>query len=175
MVHFGKNVLATLVHLEGSSYRKPGVSMLVHENGETTGNISGGCVEKFVVDECTSVFKNKISKMITYDGRHRLGCDGLLHILLESFSPDSYFLAAFDTMVANRESISFNSTYQLVENIQLGNWMSGMQFGDQYFPFDHQKEFTFSEKENPKSLQLHRSFDPMMQLIILVLNMMRLN
>ena len=27
-----KNVLATVVHLEGSSYRKPGVRMLISEN-----------------------------------------------------------------------------------------------------------------------------------------------
>ena len=39
----GKKVaLATVVHVEGSSYRRPGARMLVTEDGEMTGAISGG-------------------------------------------------------------------------------------------------------------------------------------
>ncbi|MFM8488522.1 MAG: XdhC family protein, partial [Bacteroidota bacterium] len=38
-------LLATVVHVEGSSYRRPGARMLVDENGMMTGAISGGCLE----------------------------------------------------------------------------------------------------------------------------------
>ena len=42
------NVLATVVDLDGSSYRKPGVRMLLSSNGKMIGAVSGGCVEKEV-------------------------------------------------------------------------------------------------------------------------------
>ena len=48
-----RSVLATVVDLEGSSYRRPGVGMLIHENGQTFGAVSGGCVEKEVVMQST--------------------------------------------------------------------------------------------------------------------------
>jgi len=38
-------VLATVVKVEGSSYRRPGARMLVTEDGQMTGAISGGCLE----------------------------------------------------------------------------------------------------------------------------------
>ena len=41
-----KSVLATVVALEGSSYRRPGVRMLIQENGKTFGAVSGGCVKE---------------------------------------------------------------------------------------------------------------------------------
>ncbi len=37
--------LATVVRVEGSSYRKPGARMLVSSGGERAGTISGGCLE----------------------------------------------------------------------------------------------------------------------------------
>ncbi len=37
--------LATVVHVEGSSYRKPGARMLVSSKGERAGTVSGGCLE----------------------------------------------------------------------------------------------------------------------------------
>jgi xanthine dehydrogenase accessory factor len=40
-----KAALATVVHVIGSSYRRPGARMLVTEDGELTGAISGGCLE----------------------------------------------------------------------------------------------------------------------------------
>lgn len=40
-----QTALATVVHLEGSAYRRPGARMLVTEDGKLTGAISGGCLE----------------------------------------------------------------------------------------------------------------------------------
>ena len=42
-------VLATVVLLDGSSYRKPGVKMIISSSNKTYGNISGGCVEKDII------------------------------------------------------------------------------------------------------------------------------
>ena len=72
-----KSVLVTVVALDGSSYRKPGVRMLVLENGKMIGAVSGGCVEKEILIQSQSVFESTISKVMTYDGRYRLGCEGV--------------------------------------------------------------------------------------------------
>ncbi|NNC69380.1 MAG: XdhC family protein, partial [Flavobacteriaceae bacterium] len=90
-----KSVLATVVHLEGSSYRKPGVRMLIDEYGTMTGAVSGGCVEKEVVRRAKSVFADGKAKVIAYDGRYRLGCEGTLYILIEPFIISENFSQAF--------------------------------------------------------------------------------
>ena len=77
-------VLATIVDLKGSSYRKPGVSrMLFREDGLQLGAISGGCVEKDVWNYSKDIFKTGKSKTISYDGRYRLSCEGIIYILIE--------------------------------------------------------------------------------------------
>jgi xanthine dehydrogenase accessory factor len=38
-------VLATVVQVDGSSYRRPGARMLVTDDQTITGAISGGCLE----------------------------------------------------------------------------------------------------------------------------------
>jgi xanthine dehydrogenase accessory factor len=39
-------VLATVVQVEGSAYRRPGARMLIPLYGQTVGTISGGCLEQ---------------------------------------------------------------------------------------------------------------------------------
>ena len=80
-----KIVLVTVVALEGSSYRRPGVRMLINEDGEVNGAVSGGCVEKEIHHQAKGVFQTGKAKMMTYDGRLRLGCEGILCIY--SLSP----------------------------------------------------------------------------------------
>ena len=56
--HLGLDcVLATVVDLDGSSYRRPGVRMLINEHGHMTGAVSGGCVEKEILKQSGTVFK----------------------------------------------------------------------------------------------------------------------
>ncbi|MGA8742895.1 MAG: XdhC family protein, partial [Terracidiphilus sp.] len=38
-------VLATVVDVEGPSYRKPGARMLIAPDGRRSGTVSGGCLE----------------------------------------------------------------------------------------------------------------------------------
>lgn len=110
-----KAVLASVVHLEGSSYRRPGVRMLILEDGSMIGAVSGGCVEKEVKRQAESVFKTHTAKIMTYDGRYRLGCEGILYILLEPFSPDREFLELFARVITRRENFAISSYYQKQE------------------------------------------------------------
>lgn len=107
-----KTVLASVVALEGSSYRRPGVRMLIREDGLMEGAVSGGCVEKEVLRQSHSVFETGIPKVITYDGRYRLGCEGILYILIEPFEPGDEFISRFKEAVLNREPVEVETYYR---------------------------------------------------------------
>ena len=57
----GTSVLATLVTVEGSSYRRPGARLLVLENGTRIGSISGGCLEEDVMARARRVLETGIA------------------------------------------------------------------------------------------------------------------
>lgn len=86
-----KTALATVVHVEGSSYRSPGARMLVEENGMMTGAISGGCLEGDALRKAMLAMNEKVNKLVTYDTSDeddakfgvQLGCNGIVHILFE--------------------------------------------------------------------------------------------
>ncbi|HEX8328210.1 MAG TPA: XdhC/CoxI family protein [Hymenobacter sp.] len=83
--------LATVVEVEGSAYRRPGARMLVTDDGQLTGAISGGCLEGDARQRAQRVLQRGQPALITYDTsdeddpRHGLGpgCQGVVHILLE--------------------------------------------------------------------------------------------
>ncbi|MEP5611152.1 MAG: XdhC/CoxI family protein [Cyclobacteriaceae bacterium] len=86
-----KSVLATVVHVEGSSYRRPSARMLVDENGITTGAISGGCLEGDALRKALYALVQKKNTLITYDTSDeedaivgaQLGCNGIIQVLFE--------------------------------------------------------------------------------------------
>ena len=107
-----KSVLATVVALDGSSYRKPGVRMLIASDGSMTGAISGGCVEKEVRRRAQTVLEDDRPKMITYDGRYRLGCEGILHILVEPFLATEESVEQFKQQLERREPFTIVSYFE---------------------------------------------------------------
>jgi xanthine/CO dehydrogenase XdhC/CoxF family maturation factor len=87
----GDAVLATLVKVEGSSYRRPGARLLLLADGRRIGSISGGCLEDDVITHARDVLANGMAKMITYDTTTEndlvwgvgLGCHGVVYVLIE--------------------------------------------------------------------------------------------
>ncbi|WP_299056640.1 XdhC family protein [uncultured Polaribacter sp.] len=138
-----KNVLASVVYLEGSSYRKPGVRMLISEDKTTVGAVSGGCVEKEIIKRANTVFKDQKPKIITYDGRYRLGCEGILYVLIEPFFIATNFLNAFSEADKNRESLKIES-YYTKQDEAFGNFGS-------IVTFENNETFKFSEEFIPES------------------------
>ncbi len=106
-----KAVLVTVVDLVGSSYRKPGVRMLVMENGESVGAISGGCVEKDVLRQAQMVTDTGKPLMMAYDGRFKLGCEGTIAILLEPFAPVAKLIEHFRKSILARESFQISAPF----------------------------------------------------------------
>jgi len=96
-VHAGKkSALAAVVHLNGSSYRRPGARMLVTDEGELTGAISGGCLEGDALRKAMMVLSQQKSKLVTYDTNDeddaivglQLGCAGVIQVLFEPINPN---------------------------------------------------------------------------------------
>ncbi|WP_439558326.1 XdhC family protein, partial [Dyadobacter sp.] len=90
-----KMALATVVHVEGSSYRRPGARMLVTDDGQLTGAISGGCLEGDALRKALLAISQQKNKLVTYDTTDendttlgvQLGCNGIVHILFEPIQP----------------------------------------------------------------------------------------
>lgn len=84
-------VLATVVHVEGSSYRRAGARMLVDEDGIMTGAISGGCLEGDALRKALHALHQGKNKLVTYDTSDendavigaQLGCNGVIQVLFE--------------------------------------------------------------------------------------------
>lgn len=131
-------VTATVVALDGSSYRRPGVRMLINENGHMTGAVSGGCVEKEILKQAHSVFSTGVSKMMTYDGRYRLGCEGTLYVLIEKFDPDPEMIVDFEEVLKKRKEFEIRSFYfrEFGEDKMLG---SEIVLGDKIHSFDRSR------------------------------------
>jgi len=87
--------LATVVEVNGSAYRRPGARMLVTNEGQLTGTISGGCLEGDARRRAQQVMLRGRPEIIVYDSTDidddlengaQLGCQGQIHILLEPIS-----------------------------------------------------------------------------------------
>src|SRR6478735_4202524 len=86
-----QTALATVVHVEGSSYRRPGARMLVTVDGELTGAISGGCLEGDALRKALFVMTEGRAMLVTYDTNDEddaklgmgLGCNGIIQVLIE--------------------------------------------------------------------------------------------
>lgn len=91
-----KSILATVVHVEGSSYRAAGARMLVDEYGFMTGAISGGCLEGDALRKALLALDQNKNKLITYDTSDeddaiigaQLGCNGIIQVLFEPIDPE---------------------------------------------------------------------------------------
>lgn len=86
-----KTALATVVHVEGSSYRRPGARMLISEDATITGSISGGCLEGDAFRKALHVILSDKAMLVTYDTADEddakfgmgLGCQGVIQVLIE--------------------------------------------------------------------------------------------
>ncbi len=128
-----KTVFVSVVALDGSSYRRPGVRMSIREDGIMTGAVSGGCVEKEILRQSESVFRDNTPKLMVYDGRYRLGCEGILYILIEPFNPSEDFFKAFEMQWKSRVSFDIQSSFSKEESHRFKG-RSTFIFSDSSYP-----------------------------------------
>jgi xanthine dehydrogenase accessory factor len=115
--------LATVVSVEGSSYRRPGARMLVCEGGASTGTISAGCLESDVIEHAKRVIQAGEAKLIEYDTASTsdemawglgLGCNGIVRVLVEPLASGSLYLDALRRSCEARDGapVSVATVYQ---------------------------------------------------------------
>jgi xanthine/CO dehydrogenase XdhC/CoxF family maturation factor len=123
----GKNTaLATVVHVEGSSYRKEGARMLITEDGELTGAISGGCLEGDALRKALFVMQEKKAKLVVYDTSneddvevgYQLGCNGIIQVLIEPINNDDLIspISLLKEAIANRGKAIIVTVFSLKNN-----------------------------------------------------------
>ncbi|HLY41484.1 MAG TPA: XdhC family protein [Terracidiphilus sp.] len=95
-------VLATIVGVEGSSYRRPGTHMLLAQDGRRAGTVSGGCLEAEVARKAWwltaagPVIESYSTADDDGDRPYGSGCGGVVHLLLERKQTAGLLLAALD-------------------------------------------------------------------------------
>jgi xanthine/CO dehydrogenase XdhC/CoxF family maturation factor len=84
-------VLATVYDTLGSTYSKPGQSILIAANGDYRGLVSGGCLEGDLAERARAAVATDRPIAVTYDLRDEadeifglgVGCNGLLRVFLQ--------------------------------------------------------------------------------------------
>lgn len=107
-------VLATVVDVVGSGYRRPGARMLIDENGFGIGTVSGGCLEADVLERAKKVLASGEATVITYDTTKdensvfglSMGCRGIVRILLEEIDSDDIFFNFLGNSFEARKSFT---------------------------------------------------------------------
>ena len=88
----GRGVLATIIDVKGSAYRRPGAKMVIPEGGAGVGHITAGCLEDEVQAIAAEVLADGEPRVETYDLRPEaeddvwglgVGCNGVIEVLLE--------------------------------------------------------------------------------------------
>lgn len=91
--------LATLVNVKGSSYRLPGARMLMTNTGRIVGSISGGCLDKDLLERAKQGIDSGKPIVVKYDTTVDedivwglgLGCNGVVQVLIERLDGDRPF------------------------------------------------------------------------------------
>lgn len=89
-------VLATVVHVAGSAYRRPGARLLLAPDGQQIGSVSGGCLEGEIARKAWWWTESKRASLQVFDTTGEddaiwgfgLGCNGVVQVLLERASSE---------------------------------------------------------------------------------------
>lgn len=86
----GKNIaIATVIETWGSAPRQPGAHLVVDEQGNFEGSVSGGCVEGAVITEALDVIEDGKPRMLEFGVADEtawevgLSCGGRIRVYVE--------------------------------------------------------------------------------------------
>lgn len=129
-----KAALATVVRVEGSSYRRTGARMLIMDNGMWVGGISGGCLEGDALKRARLAMAQARPTLVTYDTTDDdayqigvgLGCNGIIDVLIAPINeaePTAINLLK-DCVTSDRQ------THILLTVTQVNGLVEGLTIGD---------------------------------------------
>jgi xanthine dehydrogenase accessory factor len=125
--------LATLVQVNGSSYRRPGARMLLTADGTRTGSISGGCLEEDMVEYARAVLTSGKAVLVTYDTTAEndlvfgvgLGCHGIVYVLVEKIPPAPRWAAACAENLRRHTPTDLAVVWRAADSSLLGTRLAG--------------------------------------------------
>ena len=114
-----KAAVATLVKVEGSTYRRPGARMLITSNGQV-GSLSGGCLESDVLERAQSVMAHGRPLLVKYDTTAEddliwglgLGCQGVAYVLIERPGDEPNALSVIERCLSQRQPGALATVFQ---------------------------------------------------------------
>jgi xanthine/CO dehydrogenase XdhC/CoxF family maturation factor len=88
-----RGILATVIATRGSTYRRAGARTVISEDGEASGTISGGCLERDLAERVASWLVDFTPRVVNYDAAKMtdivfglaLGCRGEIDLFIEPF------------------------------------------------------------------------------------------
>jgi len=148
-------VLAMIIQVEGSAYRKEGTWMLIQEDGTHTGIISGGCLESDLHNRAIELFNTGQVEIVHYDlsaeddlgwGRGA-GCNGVVSVFVRDIDNDfRHFLTLMHKQFLAMEPVLFIQSINDFDNFAflnestnyLDNWHGEIPFElDAFTPFQN--------------------------------------
>ncbi|MGA3048625.1 MAG: XdhC family protein [Terracidiphilus sp.] len=155
-------VLATVVEVEGSSYRKPGACMLLAPDGRRVGTVSGGCLEAQVAQRAwwLTVDGPIIQRYSTLEDDGDLpygsGCGGVIYLLLERRTTAAPLLHVLEQAFTRRIPIA-------VANILEGSRLGRRAFAGLTLPNPGERAPSFSSSPEKLANSEPISPDPELQ------------
>jgi len=124
--------LATLVQVEGSSYRRVGARLLVNPEGQWLGSISGGCLESDVIARAQEVLADGEAQLAIYDTTDEndlvwgtgTGCNGVVSILIERLPANPLWVKTLRENLAARKTSALNVVWKSADAKLLGTFDS---------------------------------------------------
>jgi len=115
--------LATVVHIAGSAYRRPGAKFLIEDSGDTLGSVSGGCLEADVREMARQQVLATGSPSLRHYSTGAdedmvwglgLGCNGLIDIFIQP-ATSGPLAAVADTL---RQLVAGDSPFALLTVVE---------------------------------------------------------
>jgi xanthine dehydrogenase accessory factor len=98
--------VARIVGVEGSGPRDPGAALIVTDDGEVFGSVSGGCIESEIVQHCQQVLDGGRPRLATYGISDELAqsagltCGGTVHVFIEPLDWGDLYDGLRDALLA---------------------------------------------------------------------------
>ncbi len=119
-------IVATVVEVSGSSYRRPGARLVLMPDNQRYGMISGGCLERDLALRAWSLTEHGPC-VVAYDTRGRLeqpagdfgaGCDGVVHVFLQRIDPhDDALLQTMKAVVTCRRTARLATVFRIQDPV----------------------------------------------------------
>ncbi|WP_078429239.1 XdhC family protein [Alkalihalobacterium alkalinitrilicum] len=110
--HNKKTSLLMITEVRGSAYRQPGAKMMIADDGQMFGTLSGGCLENDLFEWSKEAIRNNTPITRQYDLSENdlwslgIGCKGSLEVMIMPIDPQDGFWQRAFSLIPKNEPLS---------------------------------------------------------------------